>query len=90
MDSKLDKSILTTLENARRTSAQVAELMMIALRRFHPDVADEVDDLLELDQIRLVVQSDSVELKLFAIDQQNNAVGGQPLLTYRPEDKTCH
>jgi hypothetical protein len=89
MESKLDQSILATLEKARVTSVQVTELMMIALRRFNPDVADEVDDMLELGQARLVVQSDAIGLKLFAIDHQNMPVGG-PLLTYRPEDKTCH
>jgi hypothetical protein len=89
MNSKLDQSILTTLEKARVTSIQITELMMITLRRFHPDVADEVDDLLELGQVRLVVQSDAIGIKLFAIDHQNMPVGG-PLLTYRQEDKTCH
>lgn len=89
MESNLDKSILTTLETARKTAVQVTELMMIALRRFNPDVADEVDDMLELGQVRLVVQSDAIGLKLFAIDQENNPVGG-PLLTYRPEEKVCH
>ena len=90
MDSKLDQSILTTLETARTTSVQVAELMMIALRRFHPDVADEIDDLLETGMVHLVTQADSIGLKLFAIDAQNNPVGGT-LLTYRKEEqKICH
>lgn len=89
MESKLDKSILNTLETARQTAVQVTELMMIALRRFHPDAADEIDEMIELGQVRLVVQSDAIGLKLFAIDSENNPVGGT-LLTYRPEEKTCH
>jgi hypothetical protein len=90
MISKLDESIISTLETARTTSIQVAELMMIALRRFHPDVADKIDDMLELGQVRLVTQADEIGLKLFAIDAQNNPVGG-PLLTFRAVEKQiCH
>lgn len=79
---KLDEEIMNTLENATGVYQQVIDLMMNTMRKHTPEGAKDVDDLVSAGLVRLVLQADANGMELYAIDKDNQVIGGR-LLAYR-------
>ena len=79
---ELDEEIMNTLENATGVYQQVIDFMMIAIRKNKPEAAKDIDDIVNAGLARLILQTDSKGMELYAIDKEKKVIGGC-LLAYR-------
>ncbi|PTR14465.1 hypothetical protein C8R31_106138 [Nitrosospira sp. Nsp2] len=90
MNQEIDESILDTLENGVKTSLQIIELMIVAIRRHNQQAADDIDALVNAGKARLVLQADVNGLELFAVGTDNKVIGGPLLAYHRGDNEVCH
>lgn len=79
---ELDDETINKLENATGVYQRVIDLMMIIMRKHTSEGAKDIDDLVSAGLVRLVLQADANGMELYAIDKDNQVIGGR-LLAYR-------